>query len=227
MKTNRCAIYARVSTNVQTTDNQVQALRTFVTARGWEAVEYVDAGISGTKERRPALDALLAAVRVRKVDVVAVVKLDRLARSTRHLVTLAAELEALRVDLVVLDQAIDTTTPAGRLLFHVLASIAEFERDLIRDRVLAGMRRARAQGRRLGRPRVHRVDAEEARELLASGLGLRAVARQLGVHPSAVARAVANPSAGRPAIAASFAGSALAVEVVEKDLVCDTAEVAG
>jgi hypothetical protein len=106
---------------------------------------------------------MLGAVRARKVDVVAVVKLDRLARSTRHLVTLAAELEALRVDLVVLDQAIDTTTPAGRLLFHVLASIAEFERDLIRDRVLAGMRRARAQGRRLGRPRVHRVESMRTR----------------------------------------------------------------
>jgi DNA invertase Pin-like site-specific DNA recombinase len=143
--TKRCAIYARVSTSSQTTDNQLQALRAFVAARGWEPVEYIDQGISGAKERRPALDAMLAAVRARKVDVVAVVKLDRLARSTRHLVTLAAELEALRVDLVVLDQAIDTTTPAGRLLFHVLASIAEFERDLIRDRVLAGMKRARAQ----------------------------------------------------------------------------------
>ena len=225
--TKRCAIYARVSTSSQTTDNQLQALRAFVAARGWEPVEYIDQGISGAKERRPALDAMLAAVRARKVDVVAVVKLDRLARSTRHLVTLAAELEALRVDLVVLDQAIDTTTPAGRLLFHVLASIAEFERDLIRDRVLAGMKRARAQGRRLGRPRVHRVDADEASALLASGLGLRAVARQLGVHPSAVARAVAKGGAAAAAIAASFAGSAAAVGAVENEVICDTAEAAG
>jgi DNA invertase Pin-like site-specific DNA recombinase len=227
MKTTRCAAYARVSTSTQTTDNQIQALHAFVAARGWDCVEFVDQGVSGARERRPALDAMLAAVRARKVDVVAVVKLDRLARSTRHLVTLAAELEALRVDLVVLDQAIDTTTPAGRLLFNVLASIAEFERDLIRDRVLAGMRRARAQGRRLGRPPVHRVEAAEARELLASGLGLRAVARQLGVHPSAVARAVAKGCAGTPAVAASFAGSAIAVEAVANDLDCDTAEAAG
>ena len=227
MKAKRCAIYATVSTSSQTTDNQLQALRAFVVARGWEPVEYIDQGISGAKEHRPALDAMLAAVRARKVDVVAVVKLDRLARSTRHLVTLAAELEALRVDLVVLDQAIDTTTPAGRLLFNVLASIAEFERDLIRDRVLAGMRRARAQGRRLGRPRVHRVDLDEARALLASGLGLRAIARQLGVHPSAVARAVAKGGAGAAAVAASFAGSAVAVEAVAKDMDCDTVEVAG
>src|SRR5262245_57079121 len=100
----RAALYARVSTNEQTTENQLQALRAFASARGWHAIEYVDTGISGAKERRPALDALLAAARTRKVDVVVCVKLDRVARSTRHLVTLAAELEALRVDLVALDQ---------------------------------------------------------------------------------------------------------------------------
>jgi DNA invertase Pin-like site-specific DNA recombinase len=155
-------------------------------------VEFIDHGISGAKDRRPALDALLAAVRSRKVDVVAVTKLDRLARSTRHLVTLAAEFEALGVDLAVLEQAIDTTTPAGRLLFHVLASIAEFERDLIRDRVVAGIRRARAQGQRLGRPTIHKVDGARARELLAGGLSLRATARALGVPHVAVSRALAG-----------------------------------
>jgi DNA invertase Pin-like site-specific DNA recombinase len=118
-------------------------------------------------------------------------KLDRLARSTRHLVTLVAELEALGVDLTVLEQAIDTTTPAGRLLFHVLAAISEFERDLIRDRVLAGLRRARSQGRRLGRPPVHEVDTERARALLAEGRSLRATARALGVPHVAVSRALA------------------------------------
>jgi DNA invertase Pin-like site-specific DNA recombinase len=94
------------------------------------------------------------------------------------------------VDLVVLDQAIDTTTPSGRLLFHVLAAIAEFERDLIRDRVVAGLRRAKAQGRRLGRPRRHHVDVEQARALVAEGLSLRAVARRLHAHPMAVRRAL-------------------------------------
>ena len=119
-----------------------------------------------------------------------VVKLDRLARSTRHLVTLVAEFEALKVDLVVLDQAIDTTTPAGRLLFHMLAAIAEFERDLIRDRVLAGLRRARAEGQYLGRPRKHQVDVDHARALLRQGLSLRATARALGVPHMAVRRAL-------------------------------------
>ena len=185
-------MYARVSTTEQTPQNQLDALRAFAAARGWRPTEFVDHGISGAKERRPALDALLASVRSRKVDVVACVKLDRLARSTHHLVTLAKELEALGVDLVVLDQAIDTTTPSGRLLFHVLAAICEFERDLIRDRVIAGIRRAKAQGRRLGRPRRYEVNLDRARELLAGGQSLRAVARSLGVHPSAVSRAVAS-----------------------------------
>ena len=135
------------------------------------------------KDRRPALDSLLDACRRRQVDVVAITKLDRLARSVHHLVALGRELETLGVDLVVLDQTIDTTTPSGRLLFHVLAAIAEFERDLIRDRGIAGLRRAKAQGRRLGRPRLHQVDAAEARRLMAQGLSLRAAGRALGVHP--------------------------------------------
>jgi hypothetical protein len=140
----RVGVYARVSTADQIPENQLAVLRAFADARGWTATEYVDHGISGARTSRPALDALLAAARARRLDVVLATKLDRLARSTRHLVDLAAELEALGVDLVVTDQAIDTTTPAGRLLFHVLAAIAEFERGLIRERVVAGIRRARA-----------------------------------------------------------------------------------
>ena len=123
---------------------------------------------------------------------VACIKLDRLARSTRHLVTLAADLEALGVDLVVLDQSIDTTTPSGRLLFHVLAAIAEFERDLIRDRVVAGLRRAKAQGRRLGRPRRHHIDVPEVRALQATGLSIRAIARRLHVHPMSIRRVLTS-----------------------------------
>ena len=182
----RVALYARVSTTGQTAENQLLALRSFATARGWTITEYVDHGQSGAKERRPALDALLAAVRARRVDLVACVKLDRLARSVHHLVALVREFEVLGVDLVVLDQAIDTTTPAGRLLFHVLAAISEFERDLIRDRVLAGLRRAKSQGVRLGRPRVL-VDRAQAERLLATGQSLRTVARALGVSHTTVA----------------------------------------
>ena len=121
---------------------------------------------------------------------VVVVKLDRLARSTHHLVTLAKEFESLGIELVVIDQAIDTTTPTGRLLFHMLSAISEFERELIRERVIAGVRRAKVKGRRLGRPRRYAVDAAQARDLLAAGLSLRGVARHLRVHPSAVVRAI-------------------------------------
>jgi len=192
----RVAIYARVSTTGQTAENQLLALRSFATARSWAITEYVDHGQSGAKERRPALDGLLAAVRARKVDLVACVKLDRLARSVHHLVALVREFEVLGVDLVVLDQAIDTTTPAGRLLFHVLAAISEFERDLIRDRVLAGLRRAKSQGIRLGRPRVP-VDRVRAERLLAAGQSLRTVARALGIGLATLARAVPK-SASRP-----------------------------
>jgi DNA invertase Pin-like site-specific DNA recombinase len=155
--------------------------------------EYVDQGQSGAKERRPALDALLAAVRARRVDLVACVKLDRLARSVHHLVAMVREFEVLGVDLVVLDQAIDTTTPAGRLLFHVLAAISEFERDLIRDRVLAGLRRAKSQGVQLGRPRVL-VDRARAERLLGAGQSLRTVAQALGIGLATLARAVPKSS---------------------------------
>ena len=185
----RAALYARVSTTGQTAENQLLALRAFTGARGWTAAEFVDHGVSGAKEKRPALEALLAAVRARRVDVLVCVKLDRLARSVHHLVAMVREFEVLGVDLVVLDQAIDTTTPAGRLLFHVLAAISEFERDLIRDRVLAGLRRARAQGVRIGRPRSV-VPVGRARVLLAEGQSLRQVATTLGIAASTLAAAV-------------------------------------
>lgn len=132
----------------------------------------------------------MLAARARRIDVVCCTKLDRIARSTRHLVTLAGELQALGVDLVAVDQSLDSSTPSGRLMFHVLSAIAEFERDLIVDRVRAGLRRARSEGRKLGRPRVHQVDVERARRLLETGHSLREVARRLGVHHSAVKRAV-------------------------------------
>ncbi len=202
----RVALYARVSTTGQTAENQLLALRAFAAARGWAVSEFVDHGVSGARERRPALDALQAAARARKVDVVACVKLDRLARSVHHLVALSREWETLGVDLVVLDQAIDTTTPSGRLLFHVLASISEFERDLIRDRVLAGLKRARAHGQRLGRPRVT-FDLYRAHRLLGEGRSLRAAAKILGVSRMTLARAVTKTlSAGAPQVRARARG---------------------
>jgi DNA invertase Pin-like site-specific DNA recombinase len=177
----RIALYARVSTTDQHTEPQLHALCTYAEARGLEiAAEYLDHGVSGAKDRRPALDRLLADARRRRFDVLGCTKLDRLARSVHHLTSLARELEALGIDLVVLDQSIDTSTPAGRLLFHVLGSIAEFERDLIRERTAAGMRAARRRGARIGRPEAA-VDRVELVQGIRAGASVSALARQLGV----------------------------------------------
>jgi DNA invertase Pin-like site-specific DNA recombinase len=168
----RCGIYARVSTADQRCEGQLEMVRRFADASSWHATEYIGHGVSGAKERRPALDALVFAARRRDVAVVIVTKLDRLARSLHQLLAIASELAALGVDLVVLDQAIDMIPPSGRLLFHVFGSVAEFERDLIHERVVAGRRRAQERGTRsglpIGRPR-RVVDAEEARRRRAAG----------------------------------------------------------
>jgi DNA invertase Pin-like site-specific DNA recombinase len=130
----RAALYARVSTADQQPENQLGPLRECARARGWEAREFIDHGVSGTREKRPALDAMMAAARARKIDAVVCVRLDRLARSTKHLLSMAAEWETIGVDLVVTEQSVDTSTPTGRLLFTVLGAIAAFEHDLIRER---------------------------------------------------------------------------------------------
>ena len=150
----RCALYARVSTNNQTADNQLLELRQYVEARRWSAVEYVDRGVSGSKDRRPALDQLVADVRRHKVQAVVCWRLDRLGRNLRHLVLLLDEWQSRGIAFVTLGEGIDTSTPAGRLVAGVLASIAEFERARIQERIHAGLARARAQGKRLGRPRA-------------------------------------------------------------------------
>src|SRR5262245_28203423 len=150
----KAAIYARVSTFDQEPENQLQELRRYVGARGWAPTEYVDRGVSGTKDRRPALDQLLTDARRRRLDVLVCWRLDRLGRNLKHLITLLDELHALGIAFVSLAEGIDATTPAGKLQMHILGAIAEFERERIRERVLAGLQRARSQGKRLGRPQV-------------------------------------------------------------------------
>ncbi len=145
----RAAIYARVSTLDQEPENQLQELRRYVAARSWTGSEYVDHGVSGTTDRRPALDRLVADARRRKVDTVVVWRLDRLGRSLKHLVTLLDELQALGVGFVSLGEGIDLQTPAGRLQLHILAALSEFEKARIAERVQAGLERARRQGTRV------------------------------------------------------------------------------
>src|SRR6266568_4876642 len=181
----KAAIYARVSTVDQEPENQLQEIRRYVEARGWSAVEYVDRGVSGAKDRRPALDQLLADARRRRFDVVVCWRLDRLGRNLKHLITLLEELQALGVAFVSLAEGIDATTPAGKLQMHILGAIAEFEKERIRERVLAGLQRARIQGRRLGRPRAV-VPVERIRTV--SGLPIDDAARALRVSRSTLKR---------------------------------------
>ena len=151
----RVGIYGRINTldKGQDVDLQLGPLREYAQARGWTVYkEYIDEGVSGAKQRRPALDDLLHAARRREIDVILVWKLDRFARSLRHLILTLGELEAIGVAFVSLTESIDVTTPTGRLLVHILGALAEFERDIIRERVKAGVARARSRGRQLGRP---------------------------------------------------------------------------
>ena len=179
----RAAIYARVSTLDQEPENQLIELHRYVNARGWTAQEYVDHGVSGAKDRRPALDALLKDARRRKVDVVICWRLDRLGRNLRHLVVLLDDLHALGVSFVSLGEGIDCTTPAGRLQLHILAALAEFERARISERVQAGLARARANGKRLGRRRTRRPPVP-----VPEGLTVRQAAETWGVSKSTAAR---------------------------------------
>jgi DNA invertase Pin-like site-specific DNA recombinase len=182
----KTAIYARVSTLDQEPENQLQELRRYVEARGWTSVEYVDRGVSGAKDRRPALDRLFEDARRRRFDAVVCWRLDRLGRSLRHLITLLEELQALGVAFVSLAEGIDATTPAGKLQMHILGAIAEFERARIAERVRAGLQRARNAGRRLGRPKR----AVSIADLLRTeDLSVRAAARVLGVSPAVLHRA--------------------------------------
>jgi DNA invertase Pin-like site-specific DNA recombinase len=186
MTTTGAAVYARVSTADQTCENQLLELRRYCEARGWQAVEYVDTGISGAKDKRPALDALLNDAKRRRFDVLVCWRLDRLGRNLRHLVTMLEDLNHVGVAFVSLGEGIDCTTPAGKLQLHILAALAEFERARIVERVMAGLQRARAQGRRLGRPRTRPP------QMLLPGGTLRAAAKVWGVSKSTAARWVAS-----------------------------------
>ncbi len=183
----RAAVYARVSTVDQEPENQLQELRRYVRARSWaEAAEYVDHGVSGAKDRRPALDRLLRDARRGRIDVIAIWSLDRLGRSLRHLVVLLDELRALGISLVSLRDGLDFSTPAGRLQWQIIGAIGEFERARIAERVKAGLAQARRRGKRLGRParRISEADLQRTADL-----SVREAAREIGVSATVLYRA--------------------------------------
>lgn len=195
----RVALYARVSTlNGQHPEMQLAELREYSTRRGWEvAGEYVDEGVSGARERRPALDRLWVDCRKRKVDAVVVYRYDRFARSLRQLVNALEEFRALGIEFCSLHEGVDTSTPNGRLVFGIFASIAEFERELIRSRVRSGLAAARAKGKKLGRPRTA-VDAKQVAALRTSGASWKVISRELGIGVGTACRALQSRSKNLP-----------------------------
>ncbi len=195
----RVVLYVRVSTLDQDPASQLHDLRRYAEHRGWTiADEFIDHGISGTKDSRPALNRLMAAARQRRLDVVLVWRFDRFARSTSHLIRALDEFRSLGVAFCSFSEALDTSTPTGKVMFTVIAAMAEFERALIQERVRAGLRRARAAGVQLGRPRVG-TDLAKAERLLQSGLSLRGAAKQLGLSDRTLRRRLAITSANVPA----------------------------
>ncbi len=193
----RVALYARISTNdKQDVELQLVPLREYALARGWAVQgEYVDRGVSGAKERRPALDRLMTDAKRRLFDAVLVWRFDRFARSTRHLVNALHEFRHLGIAFISYQENLDTSSPMGEAMFSIIAAIAQLERDIIRDRVKAGVNRARSRGKRLGRPKkIFRRDKVE--KLRAQGLSFRRIAKQLGVSPALVLKLCRNEDTG-------------------------------
>lgn len=198
-KVKRAAIYARVSTDGQSTDNQVRELRAVAERNGWEIIqEFVDHGISGAKgrEQRPAFDALWKGAIRKEFDVIMVWAVDRLGRSLQHLVNFLSEIHAKKVDLFIHQQGIDTTTPAGKALFGMMGVFSEFERSMIQERVRAGIKRARAQGKAWGRRSIEVTDpilCARIREYRQEGLGMGAISKQVGVSSRTVWKVLQEP----------------------------------
>jgi DNA invertase Pin-like site-specific DNA recombinase len=193
----RAALYVRVSTDKQTVENQIARLTEIAAARGWQIVAtYNDAGISGAKgrDKRPGLDAMLKDAQRRKFDVVMAWAIDRLGRSLIDLLHSVQHLEACGVDLFLDQQAIDTTTPAGRLMFQIAGAFAEFERSMMRSRIMAGLKRAKAEGRRPG-PALDPTKAAKARKLLQGGMGVLKAAKLAGIGTGTAAKLKAALSA--------------------------------
>jgi DNA invertase Pin-like site-specific DNA recombinase len=193
MTTKRVAIYARVSTDAQTMENQLRELRAAAERAGWHIVgEFVDHAVSGARGRdqRPQFDKMLKAAARRQFDIIAAWSVDRLGRSLRHLVDFIDGIHASKIDLYLHQQGIDTTTPAGKALFQMCGVFAEFERSMIQERVRAGLARARAQGRKLGRPMVSAETVAEVRAIRATGKGMLSIAKQLGIGTATVQRIV-------------------------------------
>ena len=188
----KVALYCRVSTKEQTTDNQTLDLKRFCEHRDLEIVhEYSDQGVSGSLDSRPALNQMLEDARQGKFEILLVWKLDRLGRSLKHLINLLNELHKSNVSFISMQENIDLTSPTGRLVFQMLGAIGEFELSLIKSRVNAGIRRAREQNIKLGRPKKQ-FDYDLAIQLRRNGLGIKEIANKLGVSVGKIHQFIKN-----------------------------------
>lgn len=197
MKPKTAAIYVRCSTAEQDLGMQESELKDYCHRRGWNYILYADKGQSGAKMERPALKSLMTDLRKKKFDVLVVWALDRLARSLKQLLMISEECRALGIDFVCLKQNVDTTLPAGRLTFQVLGAVAEFERELLRERVKSGMAQARRSGKHVGRPANRKFfsgDIEKMKQLRAQGISVRRLASQFGTSQWMVSRIVGQIS---------------------------------
>jgi DNA invertase Pin-like site-specific DNA recombinase len=177
----KIGIYARVSTKDQSCELQIRDLRAYCAARGFDLIrEYIDTGQSGAKDSRPELNTLMDDARKRQFDAIIVWRFDRFARSTKHLLVALEEFRSLGIQFISYQENVDTSTPLGQALFTIVSAVAQLERELIRERVSAGIRNARANGKMLGRPKTS-VDRDRILELKATGQSLRQIATNLGI----------------------------------------------
>lgn len=193
MKPERVGIYARVSTSDKNQDVELQLsdLRAYATARGWAIKEYVDIGESGSKETRPSLDRMMDDARKRKIDIILVWRLDRFGRSLKHLILHLDEIKTIGVGFVSFKESLDFTTPTGRLMFHLLGAFSEFEKELIRERVRAGVAYARNKGKKLGRPREE-IDMDKLFRLRQKGMTFRAISKEMKLSVGLVHKTLLN-----------------------------------
>ena len=186
-QTKTAAIYARVSTDRQKVDMQLHELRQFVARSGWNIYkEYIDQNYSGGNTKRPAFTAMMEAARKRKFDILLVWKLDRLSRSLKDLIITLDDLGACGIDFVSYDNNLDTSTPTGKLVFQIVGAVAEFEKDIIRERVVAGLAVARSKGKRLGRPPIPQNVYDRAAKMRAEGLSYRSIGKVLGIDEGTI-----------------------------------------
>jgi len=189
----KVALYCRVSTSDQSTAMQVEDLRRYCKQRGLAIFkEYGDEGISGTKDRRPSLDGLMADARKRKFDAVVVWRFDRFARSTKHLITALEEFRHLGIEFISYQENIDTSSPLGKAMFTIVSAIGELERNIIVERVKAGIRRAKENGKILGKPKTLNLNVEELKKMRRKGLSLRQIAKNVNACAASVYKSLSK-----------------------------------